>query len=361
MGSLIAGVWSDADNIMDAGAYVRAPSVFNQALSAGIIAAMAAQPGRFHLIASWSCPWSHRTMLVRRLKGLEKQIPLHITGGKRVEGYPANSGRPWQVPGSNKQIVHLHQLYSLSHPQYSGRATVPVLWDSQALRIVSNESASIVRALDAVRQNDLAIGSDRSLVGGRDFCLAPGSLAAEIDELNGYIYQHLSNAIYRAGKAQSQSAYEEAVGQVFACMDWLENRLGGQRFLLGAAITEADWLLFPTLVRFDLDYVMHSRCSYKRLLDYPHLWAYARDLYRWPGIAETINFEAIHLSNVVEGSVIPVMPCVDWSAPQQRAALGPVSVYLRTGENLEIEDGDTDGLGCSGPASVPAALGAWGR
>ncbi|MCE9687575.1 glutathione S-transferase C-terminal domain-containing protein [Shewanella sp. AS16] len=353
MGMLIDGLWTEEDRIIKDGAFVRQASVYHAALGSELLEAIAAQAGRFHLIASWSCPWSHRTMLLRTLKGLQQHIPLHITGGKRVEGYPANSGHSWRVPGSNRQIVHLHQLYRLSDPAYSGRVTVPVLWDSQEQRIVSNESGMIIRAFDAVRLDGRAstTASPPVALSATDFSLVPARLVAEIDELNLRIYQNLANATYRAGFAQSQSAYDAAVESVFSTLDWLEQRLAGQRFLLGEAITEADWLLFPTLVRFDVDYFIHSRCSRRRLLEYPHLWAYARDLFSWPGVADTVRFEAIHMSNVAENALVPAMPDADWSAPHERAALGPAKVFLRSGAAVRVEPGSGEHSGrrrCSG-------------
>ena len=271
MGMLINGVWREQDRLTHRGAFVRRPGAFAGAIDQGVVEAMAAEPGRFCLIGSWSCPWSHRTMLIRQLKGLQAVLPLHMTGGERVEGYPANFGKPWRVPGGERTIRHLHQLYTLSDPAVTGRSTVPVLWDSQQQRIVSNESAAIARALDAVASP------------GAEFTLAPAGLALEMAELNDAIYRDLSNGVYRAGFARSQSAYDEAVTAVFSMLEALEQRLADRRYLLGAVVTEVDWRLFATLVRFDLDYVPHSGCGRRRLVEYPHLWDYARDLYSWQG------------------------------------------------------------------------------
>ena len=319
MGMLINGSWTEEDRIIESGAFVREPSVLRD-VDPGTADAIATQPGRFQLIASWTCPWSHRLLLVRALKGLSTALPVQLAGGRRVEGYPLDHGRAWRVPGTDRDIVHLHELYTMAVPDYTGRSTVPVLWDSQARRIVSNDSAALMRLLDAVP-------------GEPDFTLTPASLLPQIDTLNDWIYGGLSNAVYRTGFAESQAAYDRAIADVVATLDQLEARLADRRFLLGSTVTEADWRLFPTLVRFDVDYFIHSRCSHRRLTEYPNLWAYARDLYAWPGVAQTVDFDAIHRSNHEDAPILPILPFADWRAAHTRDRLGPRQVVMRDGRH----------------------------
>lgn len=333
MGMLINGQWSTQDQIIKQGAYVRQSSVYQQEISQETIQAIRAEPGRFHLIASLSCPWSHRVMIVHRLKGLESVMPLQIAGGKRMEGYPVNGGKDWAVPGSERVIEHLHELYTMSDSLHTGRSTVPVLWDSHTQSIVSNESTKIMRALEQVPASDEAL----------DFTLLPPHQISEIDDLNQNIYENFSNGVYRAGFAEQQAPYDEAIEQVFQAMDDLELRLSQQRYLMGAHITEADWRLFPTLLRFDAVYFVLHRCSRQRLIDYPHLWAYARDLYAWNKIEKTIDFEAIRRSSYENdtsnnpNSIIAVTPEADWLAPHGREAFGPAQIYLCSGDVVNID------------------------
>lgn len=333
MGMLIEGRWTDTDQIIINGAYKRQASIHNQDIAPDTIKSIGEAPERFHLIASLSCPWSHRAMIVRQLKQLQNFIPIHIAGGQRIQGYPINDGKPWIVPGSRRSIVHLHQLYTLSNPMHTGRPTVPVLWDSHTQTIISDESAKIIRAFDAVQLIDHDF----------DFTLLPKNLITEIDGFNTRIYQNLSNAVYKAGFAESQTAYDEAVQHVFETLNQLEEHLAQHRYLLGSIITEADWRLFPTLVRFDIVYFKHHNCSQHRLIDYANLWAYARDLYAWQGVAKTINFDIIHSSsyeNDVKNSnthIIPVIPETDWLAPHGRDILGPAQLTLRSGEIVNID------------------------
>jgi len=319
MGMLVNGQWSEQDNIIVDGAYVREKSLCRAAIEPSSIVKF---PGRYHLIASWSCPWSHRTMLIRQVKGLADYIPLHITGGPKIEGYSADHGKVWKIPGSELEIIHMHQLYSLSDASYTGRSTVPILWDSQLQRIVSNESTHIMDIFDAQSppRHTVANTSPTSPI-YTDQPLIPPPLKQQILDLNDEIYSQLSNAVYRAGFAELQSAYDEAVQQVFSMLQKLNNRLKTSRFLLADQPTLADWLLLPNLVRFDIDYHLHSRCTLARLTDYPHLWAYARDLYNLPGISETVNFAAIHQSNYAPGEILPLIPQANWQLKSNREPL----------------------------------------
>lgn len=331
MGMLIKGRWTDADSSIVGGRFMRSESAFSDRLDE-VVGLLRAQPGRFHLIASLSCPWSHRTLVVRALKGLEKCVPLHIAGGVRAEGYAIDAGADWTVPGSDRSIRHLHELYSSSDPAYSGRVTVPLLWDSLAGRIVSNESAQIIRAFDA---------ADAECDGA--FTLTPAALLEQIDALNSEVQAELSNAVYQAGFAQRQDAYDEAVQRVFAMLDRLEKRLGKGRYLFGPTITEADWRLFPTLVRFDAVYHGHFKCSRRRVVDLPHLWAYGRDLYAWCGVAATVDLSAIregyylHDRGINRFGIVPAAVDADWSCVHGRERFGPARAALVSGREVEIE------------------------
>ncbi len=331
MGMLIEGRWTDVDRSIVGGRFVRPASVLSGALGE-VSGRLGIQPGRYHLIASASCPWSHRTLLVRALKRLEHCVPVQIAGGARVEGYAIDDGASWTVPGSDQQIRHLHELYSLSDPNYSGRATVPVLWDSHARRIVSNESAKIIRAFDEA-------DADRA----HAFTLTPPALRDRIDALNTEVQAELSNAVYRAGFAQRQDAYDEAVESVFATLDRLNQRLGNGRYLFGQTITETDWRLFPTLVRFDAVYHGHFKCARRRLVDLPHLWAYARDLHAWRGVAATVDLTAIregyylHDRGINPFGIVAAAPDSDWSAAHGRERFGPARVALLSGREVEVE------------------------
>jgi putative glutathione S-transferase len=326
MGMLLNGVWSEQDAVIQDGAFIRTPSSHESPITEGTIAAIAAEPGRFTLIASMSCPWSQRTLLVRAVKGLSNLVPIHVASGPRIEGYPVAAGAEWTPPGLGRPIVHMHQLYAASDPNFTGRVTVPVLWDSVAKVIVSNDSTQIMQALDAVTGAGLP-----------DFTLRPAALAAEIDELNAFIYEGLSNAVYRAGFAEKQAAYDAAVASVFETLQSLEDRLAQRRYLLGPGLTEADLRLFPTLVRFDAVYAILARCSLRRLVDHPNLWAYARDLVAWPKVADTVDMDALR-QGAYEADrthnpfgIIAIAPDVDWQLPHGREVLGPAQVFSNSG------------------------------
>lgn len=331
MGMLINGRWVNTDTTIVEGRFIRPDSKLSDALG-DVAERLRSQPGRYHLIASMSCPWSHRTLLVRAIKGLEGCVPVQIAGGARAEGYALDGGASWKVPGSDLSIHHVHELYTVSDAAYSGRATVPVLWDSHAGRIVSNESAQIIRAFDA---------ADADVEGA--FTLTPATLRDRIDALNADVQAEFSNAVYRAGFAQRQEAYDEAVESVFATLDRLEQRLGNGRYLFGQTITETDWRLFPTLVRFDAVYHGHFKCARRRLVDLPHLWAYARDLHAWRGVAGTVDLAAIregyylHDRSINPFGIIAAPADADWSAAHGRERFGPARVALVSGREVEIE------------------------
>ncbi len=309
MGMMIDGHWSHQEQLHENGAFVRAKSQLRcDPRKIGQLISDA--PGRFHLIASWSCPWSHRTTIARAIKGLQRSVPVYFAFGRRPEGYAMADGAPWPVPGAGKSIRNLHQLYRLHDQTYTGRVTVPVLWDSREQKIISNESAEIMRGLDFVS----------NIHAEHEYTLYPAALQDEIEAANQQFYDQLNNGVYRAGFAKSQSAYEGAVKDVFAALDQLEARLAGQRFFFGNTITATDICLFPTLIRFDAIYYIVFKCSRRRLVDYPNLWAYARDLFQFPGIADTIDFEAMRGASYANdsgenGNIVAVAPLMDWTAP----------------------------------------------
>lgn len=350
MGMLLEGCWSDEDRTIVDGAYQRPASPFGDPLDEATIRAIGAEPGRFHLVASLSCPWSHRSTLTRALKGLEKHIPLHVAGGPRTQGYRVGTTeRPWPVPGSDRAIEHLHELYALATPNYTGRVTVALLWDSERHSIVSNESIHILRGLDAVQAGH-----------GLDWTLSPDNLADEIDALADRIQRELSNAVYRAGKARRQDVYDEAVEEVFATLDMLDAWLAETRYLHGAALTETDLRLWPTLARFDAVYHGHFKCARRRLADHVHLWAYARDVLSLTGVAATFDEPAIRAAYYGEDrdlnpfGIVATAPELDWLASHERERLGSLSVTMRDGR-VAPWNGDvgTSGAGEANPPGHP--------
>ncbi len=272
MGMMVEGVWRDIprDTKSTGGAFVRPESGFR-----GRVSRENVRKGRYCLYVAKSCPWAHRTLVVRALKGLEKAIPVFYAG-------PDMAANGWEYADGG--IRYLHELYAKANPRYTGRVTVPVLWDAQSQTIVNNESAEILRMLN--REFD-------AFARGTLPDLYPPSLQREIDHVNRRIYDTLNNGVYRAGFATAQDKYEAAVTELFATLDWLEKRLAGRRWLCGAHFTEADVRLFTTLVRFDAVYYSHFKCNLRRLIDYPRLWRYTRRIYALPGVARTVDLADI--------------------------------------------------------------------
>ena len=291
MGVLVDGVWKDQwyDTENTGGRFVRWESRYRNWVTAEGApgptgeGGFRAEPGRYHLYVSFACPWAHRTLIMRALKGLEGAISLSVTHWHMGEnGWTFDPG-PGVIPDPIHNAKYLYQIYLADDPNASGRATTPVLWDKAQGRIVNNESAEIMRMF-----NDAF-----DAVGAQPGDYYPTELRSDIDVLNERIYRAVNNGVYQAGFATSQEAYEEAAVNVFATLDQLEERLAASRYLFGDWPVETDWRLFTTLIRFDAVYVGHFKCNLRRLVDYPNLSGYTRDLFQLPKIAETVNFEHI--------------------------------------------------------------------
>ena len=315
MGLLIEGRWHDQwyDTKNTGGAFVRPETRFRNWVKADGSTPFQPESGRYHLFVSLACPWAHRTLIFRKLKGLEDAIGVTVVDPlMREEGWTFPEPDP--ITGSTR----LYEVYSKADPAYTGRVTVPVLWDRKTGTIVNNESAEIIRMLN--REFD-AFG-DASL----DFY--PAELAKEIDRLNAFVYDRVNNGVYKAGFATSQEKYEQAFDALFAALDELDERLAGQRYLLGEKTTEADWRLFTTLVRFDAVYVGHFKCNLRRVADYPNLSGYLRDLYQVPGVAGTVDFHHIkrhyYASHTMINptGIVPKGPALDLDVPHGRDKLG---------------------------------------
>jgi len=332
MGLLVDGRWQDKwyESSKD-GAFQREQAQRRNWLTADGkpgptgVGGFAAEPGRYHLYVSLACPWAHRTLILRKLKGLENLIDVSVVSWLMLENgwtFDRNLG---STGDRLDHFDYMHQRYTADTADYTGRVTVPVLWDQQLKRIVNNESSEIIRmfngAFDDLTGNDL------------DFYPAP--LRAEIDALNERIYPAVNNGVYRAGFATSQQAYEEAFDEVFAELDRLELLLGANRYLAGEYLTEADIRLFTTLIRFDAVYYGHFKCNLRRIADYPNLSNWLREIYQWPGIAETVDFT--HIKNHYYAShrtinptgVVPKGPAQDFTAPHDRERLNGKGVWRR--------------------------------
>jgi putative glutathione S-transferase len=319
MGLLIDGEWRDRwyDTKSTGGRFVRQESRFRDHVRADGSTRFAPEAGRYHLYVSYACPWAHRTLVFRKLKGLEQAIGVSV-----VE--PLMGADGWSfgdAPGSTPDTVNharfLRDVYLKADSRYTGRVTVPVLWDREHETIVSNESADIIRMLNGEFD---AIGN-----AGVDFW--PVELRDEIEAVNDFVYPHINNGVYRCGFATTQDAYEEAFSQLFFALDAVEERLGRQRYLVGDRLTEADWRLFTTLVRFDAVYVGHFKCNRNRIADFPNLSGYLRELYQVPGVRETVHMGHIkeHYyrshTTINPTGVVPVGPRLDLDSPHGRDRL----------------------------------------
>ena len=322
MGVLIDGVWRDEElpqELGRSGEFKRVDSRFRDRVTADGSSGYKAEAGRYHLYVAHGCPWAHRTLIFRALKKLDSAISVaYAIPGLKEHGwtYEDSAAFPDCTPDTVNGFHYLHEAYTASNPRYTGKVTVPTLWDKKTGRIVNNESSEIIRMLN----------SEFNGIVGDDVDFYPASLRAEIDRINETVYASVNNGVYRCGFARSQEAYEAAYDALFATLDELDARLGRQRYLVGHQITEADWRLFPTLVRFDVVYFSLFKCNQRRIADYPNLANYLRELYQIPGVAATvkprnyvINYWSIRKVNPT--GIIPKGTPVDFDEPHDRARL----------------------------------------
>jgi glutathionyl-hydroquinone reductase len=321
MGLLVDGRWQEDASRTKDGHFIRPATQYRNYVTAdggpgpSGSGGFPAQPGRYHLYVSLACPWAHRTLIFRKLKKLDDVISVSVTEplyGKT--GWEFGTAAPGATPDTVNGKATLAQIYLAADPHYTGRVSVPVLWDNERRTIVNNESAEIIRMLNAAFDAFTSARAD----------YYPAALRGEIDRINELIYSTVNNGVYRAGFATTQQAYEEAARSVFATLDKLEDLLSRQRYLVGDRQTEADWRLFPTLVRFDAVYFSHFKCNVRRIADYANLSNYLRDLYQVPGIAETVSID--HIKRHYYGSqrqvnptgIVPIGPLLDFTAPHDR-------------------------------------------
>ncbi len=326
MGLLVDGVWQDEQHLQrtQSGRFVRPTTRFRNFVtedgSPGPTGSggFAAARGRYHLYVALACPWAHRTVIMRMLKGLEDVVSMSVVEPLYgPHGWRFGSG-PGTVPDTVNGASELAEIYLLADPKYTGRVSVPALWDKERRTIVNNESAEIIRMLNGAFGRFTNVRAD----------YYPAPLRAEIDRVNDLVYENVNNGVYRAGFATAQEAYEEAFHALFGALDELERRLSRQRYLVGDAITEADWRLFTTLIRFDAVYYGHFKCNLRRIADYPNLSNYLRDLYQQPGIAALVNMD--HIKRHYYGSqrhvnpsgIVPLGPQLDFTAPHDRGRFG---------------------------------------
>lgn len=315
LGILAEGKWiSRRDQEDEQGRFIRPSTTFRHKITADGSSGFKAESGRYHLYISWACPWAHRTAILRKLKGLEDAIALSVVAAEIDQNSWEFSDEPGAIPDTVNHTNYLWQLYLLAEPKYSGRVTVPVLWDKQTGTIVNNESREIIRMLD----------TEFDSIAQKDVNFYPEDLRSKIDETIDAIYQPINNGVYRAGFATTQLAYEEAVTELFDALDYWEGVLAKQRYLCGDIITEADWCMFTTLLRFDSVYYVHFKCNLRRIVDYPNLWNYLKDLYQQPGVRETCNLDHIKRHyykshpNVNPTRIVPKGPIIDFEAPHNR-------------------------------------------
>ena len=314
---MVDGTWkTEADIPRENGRFRRSTTSFRGWISPNGSADFPAEAGRYHLYIAWACPWAHRTAILRKLKGLEDAIGLSAVGSYMGDDGWAFYDEPGAIPDDVNGARFLREVYAKADPGYTGRVTTPVLWDKERGTIVNNESREIIRMLDTEFDG---IANDT------DF--APGDLRPEIDETIDAIYEPVNNGVYRSGFATTQEAYEEAVTDLFNALDHWEDVLSTRRYLCGDRVTEADWCMFPTLVRFDAVYHYHFKCNLGRIVDYPNLWGYLRDLYQYPGVAGTVNMDHIKRhyyrshESVNPTRIVPVGPILDFSEPHGRERL----------------------------------------
>ncbi|WP_171102747.1 glutathione S-transferase family protein [Ruegeria sp. HKCCD7255] len=323
MGLLVDGIWHDQwyDTKSNNGAFKRSAAQFRNWITADGAAGPSgkggfkAESGRYHLYVSHACPWAHRTLIFRELKDLSNHISVSVVHPDMLtQGWTFETDENGATGDDLYGLDFAHQIYTKANPTYSGRVTVPILWDKVQETIVSNESSEIIRMFNSAFDG----------ITGNTDDYWPEAMRDEIEEVNARIYSNVNNGVYKSGFATSQEAYDNAVAPLFETLDWLEDRLARNRYLMGERVTEADWRLFTTLVRFDPVYHLHFKCNRKRLIDYPNLWAYTRELYQWPGVAETVNMNHIvrhyHFSHesINPHRIVPVNPQLDYLEPHMR-------------------------------------------
>jgi putative glutathione S-transferase len=323
MGQLVDGVWHDVwyDTGKSGGAFERSTSSFRNWITAdgspgpSGIGGFKAESGRYHLYVSYACPWAHRTMIFRQIKELADHISFDVVHPDMLsDGWTFATDDAGATGDRQFGLPFVRDIYLRANPNISGRVTVPILWDKQQNTIVSNESSEIIRMFNSAF-NGLT---------GNDLDFYPPALQADIEPINGRIYDTFNNGVYRCGFSTTQAAYNAAVVPLFETLDWLEDHLASNRYLMGHQLTEADWRLFPTLARFDSVYHLHFKCNQKRIIDYPNLWAYTRELYQYDGISDTMNMQHTirhyHYSHdtINPNRIIPINPILDWHLPHGR-------------------------------------------
>lgn len=316
MGLLVDGQWQDSwyDTKKSNGKFVRQDSKFRDTISSDPSAKFVAESGRYHLYVSLACPWAHRTLIFRKLKGLEEHISVSVVSPDMLDKGWVFGGYPAATEDHLFGFDCMHQVYTKADPTITTRVTVPVLWDKQTNTIVNNESAEIIRIFNR----------DFNSLTGNALDFYPEALHNEIDEINEYVYHRINNGVYKSGFATTQEAYEEALTNLFEGLDRIEQILSESRYLVGDTLTEADWRLFTTLVRFDAVYVGHFKCNLRRIEDYPNLSDYLRELYQYPGVAETVNIDHIkrhyYFSHTMINptQVVPVGPILNLDQPHTR-------------------------------------------
>ncbi len=314
MGSLINGKWSEEDARRHVkGRFERVDSQFRDWITADGSSGFKAEPNRYHLYVAHNCPWAYRAMLFRKLKGLEGMISMAIAKiGLRPTSWEFAEG-PGAVPDAVNGFVFLHEAYSAANPTYTGSVTVPTLWDTKKKTVVNNESSEIIRMFNS----EFAEFTDPT----PDYY--PEELRTEIDEINDIVYPNVNNGVYRCGFARTQEAYDDAFDRLFSTLDDLEERLAGQRYLVGNRLTEADWRLFSTLIRFDIVYYGLFKCNRQHIYEYPNLWNYMLDLYQHPGVAEMTEigyFKAGYYAGIDRGGhgIVPKGPDLDYTQAHDR-------------------------------------------
>ncbi len=318
LGMLVKGEWlTEREQEDQQGRFLRPSTTFRHQITADGSSGFKAEPNRYHLYISWACPWAHRTAIMRQLKGLDQAISLSAVDPVMGEEGWVFSDYPGSQPDPINQVQYLRDIYIKAEPDYTGRVTVPILWDKQTQTIVNNESREIIRMLD----------TECGAIATKDIDLYPTDLQSQIEQTIDAIYQPINNGVYRAGFATQQEAYEEAVTELFDALDHWEQVLEQQRYLCGDRLTEADICMFTTLLRFDAVYYSHFKCNLRRIVDYPNLWNYLKDLYQRPEIKATCHLDHIKRHyykshpKVNPTRIVPKGPILDFDAPHDRDRL----------------------------------------